>query len=211
MIIAATFGVFAAASLYLAVALVLLLSKRWRKFAFRSGLVALVIGVGAVYVGSNRMDDDARAAGFDGVQDQRNATKAGITSADRWHQQRDKVLAQWAAEAKAAEAKELAAKQAEDTRCIQNDDCLAKRHERDANRQCKPFVERFAKYDFRWTGSIFDRPFFSFYIDRRERTIRYAGSNIEFQNGFGIWQKYRYECLFSFQLEKIINAAVSER
>lgn len=222
-------GVMLAAAAYLAVALLLLMVRRARRFAIRSGLVAIMGLVASIFALVAWMNHAARVAGFDDVHDQQNAKRANISLASDWHTQRAGLLAKWEAEAKAVAALEAAAaaanaaaaareKAAEeavaaaeerrgDEICFSDDKCLTTRFETDARNQCRPVVEAYAKYDFSWTGSPY---FFAYGIDRSAGTIRYSGNSLKLQNGFGVWQRYRYECLYSFRQRKLVNAIIND-
>ena len=63
--------------------------------------------------------------------------------------------------------------------------------------ECARRVERLANYSFRWTGGwtgIWTRfPRYRWDDDER-RIATMFGDSIEFQNGFGAWQRHRYSC-----------------
>lgn len=191
----------ALSALYVPIALVLLISRRSRKFAFRSGLLSLVVAFGAAALYSLNAERKATAAGFDSAQDKRDAERAGISLPEIWRQQRTGQLAKWRAE----EAASAAAKEQD---CVADEGCFTKRYEVDARQKCQPALEAYAKFDLKWSIEPF---FFSAYVDRREGTIRYSGNSLQLQNGFGTWQRYRYECLYSFRLEQLVTAIINER
>lgn len=95
--------------------------------------------------------------------------------------------------------------------CGENDDCIARLYRADARTQCRPVVEAYARYDYQWTGWGGDSFFFASEVDRREGTIRYSGNALKLQNGFGVWARYRYECLYDYRNRKLVNAIVNER
>ena len=60
--------------------------------------------------------------------------------------------------------------------------------------ECAGRIERLANYSFRWTGGLWGRfPRYRWEDDERRITTIF-GDSIEFQNGFGAWQRHRYSC-----------------
>jgi hypothetical protein len=81
--------------------------------------------------------------------------------------------------------------------CAQDLQCWGEKYVVDASVQCVRPVERLAKYSSKWANGWL-APKFSHYRwkNRKKRIITYIGDKIQFQNGFGAWQDYIYECDF---------------
>ncbi|MEJ1933764.1 hypothetical protein WDZ92_26480, partial [Nostoc sp. NIES-2111] len=112
---------------------------------------------------------------------------------------------------RAAEAQGAAKVRAEGrAACEASEVCIVSTHESDARRQCKPAIEAYARFDYDWTDG-FGGPetFFSSYVDRSAGTIRFAGNQIKLQNGFGVWQQYRYECLYNYRSGRVVNVTLN--
>ncbi|MOA61092.1 hypothetical protein D3C78_1861450 [compost metagenome] len=74
-----------------------------------------------------------------------------------------------------------------------------------ASVSCKKPVERLAKYSARWTDGTFDMKFSHYRWKNQEQgTVTYIGDKIEFQNGFGAFQKHIYECDFNPASEQVL-------
>jgi len=81
----------------------------------------------------------------------------------------------------------------ERSQCNKSLQCWGDRNSRDAEIGCRDKIERFAKYDFKWVdGYKFSR----FKWHRKPNSVTFIGDKIKFQNGFGAWQHYTYECDF---------------
>lgn len=71
---------------------------------------------------------------------------------------------------------------------------------------CKASVERLAKYTSRWTDGTFETKFSRFrWLNKEQGTLTYIGDKIEFQNGFGAFQKHIYECDFNPANNQILD------
>ena len=102
------------------------------------------------------------------------------------------------------------ARRAQEARCEADDNCMINQWESEARKQCKPIIEAYANYDHEWTdGFSGPKTFFAGYVDRQAGTIRFSGNQLRLQNGFGVWKQYRYECLFSYRLGKVVNAMIN--
>jgi hypothetical protein len=84
---------------------------------------------------------------------------------------------------------------AERAKCRANLQCWAERHFVSALVACGDAIERRAQYSFKWTESFGERKF-SFYrwTDQKNGVVTYIGDKVQFQNGFGAWQPFTYEC-----------------
>ena len=74
---------------------------------------------------------------------------------------------------------------------------------------CPPLIEDFARYRFTWTdgwfGDKFDR---LTVVASQEGAIKYIGDELEFQNGFGAWQRMNYSCVVDPVEETVIAVDV---
>lgn len=106
------------------------------------------------------------------------------------------------------------AKDAEVTKQIAIDDavcklelsCWGEKHDIAAGVYCKSYVEKLANYSFRWTDGTLE-PKFSHYrwLNKETSTLTYIGDKIEFQNGFGAYQRHVYECDFDPASNSILD------
>lgn len=90
-------------------------------------------------------------------------------------------------EEKAAAAKEAA--------CKQDLQCWGDKQSVSAGVYCADPVEKLAKYSARWTDGTLEPKFSHFrWLNKEQGTLTVIGDKIEFQNGFGAYQAYTYEC-----------------
>ena len=74
--------------------------------------------------------------------------------------------------------------------------------------QCPDHIERLAQYGARWTDGMLEPKFpRSGWQDAANYLAVYMGDAIEFQNGFGAWQRYRYSCVVDVKNEQVIDVA----
>jgi hypothetical protein len=185
---------------YVMAMMFLALFKRCRKFALWTGLAAVGVILTSLTVIGSQINADARAAGYDSVDDQRDAQRAGITDPALWHSKREAYLKIWAAEKKQQEAAAKAAKDQEsaqaDAICREDFNCWSNKFNRAATKACAPQVERAAKNNFEWTDSFTAPKFPRAAINDNGASITYVGDAIKMQNGFGAWIIMTYECDF---------------
>ncbi len=83
-------------------------------------------------------------------------------------------------------------------KCRRDLKCWAERERIEASYPCKVSVEAHAKYDVKWTNS-WAEPRMSRYswIDENAGTVKYFGDKVQFQNGFGAWQRMIFSCDWS--------------
>ncbi|WP_051447541.1 hypothetical protein [Rhizobium leguminosarum] len=197
--------------LYVMAMVFLALFKRCRKFALWTGLVAVAVTLTAMTVTGSQINADARAAGYDSADDQRNATRAGITDPAIWRSQREAYLRTWAAEKAQKEAAAKATKDQEsaqaDATCRKDFNCWSNKFNRAATKACSPQVERAAKNNFEWTDSFTAPKFPRASINDNGASITYVGDAIKMQNGFGAWVIMTYECDF----DTVAGSAVAIR
>lgn len=106
-----------------------------------------------------------------------------------------------------AEAAELAARRAaEEAACKQDLQCWGDRHTASAGIYCDNYVERLAKYSFEWTDGWLESKFSHFrWKDKDRGYMTFIGDKIRFQNGFGAWQNYIYECDLDTEHDRVID------
>lgn len=91
-----------------------------------------------------------------------------------------------------------AAQAVDDASCKQDLQCWGDKFSISASVYCKEPVTKLGKYSSRWTDSTFETKFSRFrWLNKDAGTLTYIGDKIEFQNGFGAFQKYIYECDFN--------------
>lgn len=199
--------------LYVLAMVFLALFKRCRKFALWTGLVAVAVTLTSMTVTGSQLRAEAEAAGYESVDDQRNAQRAGITDPVIWRSQRDAYLRTWAAETKQKEAAAKAAKDQEGTQadatCRKNFNCWSNKFNRAAAKVCAPQVERAAKNNFEWTDSFTSPKFPRAVINDNGVSITYIGDAIKMQNGFGAWTIMTYECDFDTIAGRVVAVRVN--
>lgn len=84
-----------------------------------------------------------------------------------------------------------------DAACLRDAKCASERRDwlSSAVGPCGRLIENQAAFDYDWTtgpGGRFD----GVQVQTSGQQIRYYGSNLRFQNGFGAWQRMNYTCLF---------------
>ena len=62
------------------------------------------------------------------------------------------------------------------------------------------------QYTHRWTDGILESKFSRFgWLNEAAGTLSFYGDKIEFQNGFGAWQPYRYTCNFNPANDQVLG------
>lgn len=106
-----------------------------------------------------------------------------------------------AAEKEAAQQKKI-----DEAACRKDLDCAGEAYGIAAGVYCKSPVERLAKYTSRWTDGTFDLKFTHFrWLNKEQGTLTFVGDKIEFQNGFGAFQKHIYECDFNPENKQVLD------
>ena len=83
--------------------------------------------------------------------------------------------------------------------CLRDLDCLSERTKwrLSAEKVCVPGIEARAQYNARWTEGFLGTKFDMVGLMPPDYdTVRYSGSEVEFQNGFGVWQQHGYSCVY---------------
>jgi len=95
---------------------------------------------------------------------------------------------------------------AKEEACKADLQCWGDKHTITAGFLCDDYVEKLAKYSFEWTDGFLERKFSHFrWKDRARGTITFIGDKIRFQNGFGAWQNYIYECDLDPSAETVLD------
>lgn len=94
---------------------------------------------------------------------------------------------------------------AKEASCKKDMKCWAEKNTVMASVTCAPQIEKLAKYDFEWTGSSYSPRLSRFkWKDMEKGTLSYFGDAIKFQNGFGAWQNYTYQCDYDPDTETVL-------
>ena len=81
--------------------------------------------------------------------------------------------------------------------CLTELQCWGDKNVVRASVLCKTPVEHLAKYTARWTDGALEGKFPKFrWLDKDKGSLTFIGDKVEFQNGFGAYQAYVYECDF---------------
>ncbi|MDS9676838.1 hypothetical protein RME04_05755 [Pseudomonas aeruginosa] len=97
----------------------------------------------------------------------------------------------------------------DDATCKKGLQCWGDKFNVSAGVYCKEPVARLAKYTARWTDGMLEPKFSHFrWLDKSQGTITYIGDKIEFQNGFGAFQKHIYECDFDPARTQVLDVRV---
>ena len=93
-----------------------------------------------------------------------------------------------------------------DSDCKKTLQCWGDKHNIAAAFSCDDYVEKLAKYSSKWTDGLLDPKFGHFrWKDKTKGIVTFIGDKIQFQNGFGAWQNYIYECDYDPVTEKVLS------
>ncbi|MBH3308907.1 hypothetical protein MXB02_10000 [Pseudomonas mosselii] len=96
------------------------------------------------------------------------------------------------------EKTEASAAKIDDATCKKDLQCWGDKQGIAAGVYCKDPVTKLGKYSARWTDGMLEPKFSRFrWLDQKAGTLTFIGDKIEFQNGFGAFQKHIYECDFN--------------
>jgi len=97
-----------------------------------------------------------------------------------------------------------------DTECRKTLRCWGEKHNANAAVRCRRPVERLAKNNFEWTDGILEPKFSRYRWKNEERgEITYIGDKIKYQNGFGAWTFYVYECDLDASGQTVLDVRAS--
>ena len=101
------------------------------------------------------------------------------------------------AETQPAPAAAPSTPQMDEATCRKDLQCWGDRNTVAAGVYCKQPVEKLAQYSVRWTDGWIEPKFGSFrWLNKEQGQLTFIGDKAEFQNGFGAFQTYVYECDF---------------
>ena len=95
--------------------------------------------------------------------------------------------------------------------CREDDNCWGQQHHMAAEQQCRPMIERRARYQYQWTNGVTEWQFpkWSFAeLDGSSGVLVYEGSKIQFQNAFGVWQRMYYGCYYDPGQASVVGVSV---
>lgn len=172
------------------------------------GLLATMVTVNAFVQGKEKAV--AEAAGFSTYEEYKLRKAQGYSTKAQYEthlklQQEQQRLAR-KQEADKSEIQRRAENLAEEQKCKKDLQCWADRKSISAAVRCQKPVESMAKYDFEWTDGWLEPKFSHFRWDNKGKLwVTYIGDKIKFQNGFGAWQRYRYECDFDTMNDVVLD------
>jgi len=84
---------------------------------------------------------------------------------------------------------------AEEAACKKELLCWAEKYSISAGVYCEDYVEKLAQYSHGWTDGMLEPKFSQYrWKNINKGVVTYIGDKIKFQNGFGAWKNYVYEC-----------------
>lgn len=183
------------------------------------GFLILMLALGMVGAFLEDIDERkslraAREAGFSTTEEHRKALSLGLSTKqemtqydeEQLHLSQRRIQDQQRL-AKEQQAQEDARRKAEEERCKEDLQCLGDKESLAAAIKCDDYIERLAKYDFEWTDGILAPKFSHFkWKDKKEHVLTYIGDKVKFQNGFGAWQYFSYECDFNTRAGQVVDA-----
>ncbi|ENT8515558.1 hypothetical protein ACKGJF_002969 [Raoultella ornithinolytica] len=102
--------------------------------------------------------------------------------------------------------KEEAKATAQQKECSLNDSlCVYNKYLADAAIQCKPLVEKSAKYDFEWTDGILTPMFSRQMHDPKKHQMTFIGDKVKFTNGFNAKTTMTYACTLDYQTKQLVD------
>ena len=163
----------------------------------------------------------AEKAGFATIEEHKQAKILGIDTKEKYQKYVEEQARFRAEQVRINAEKEIAKerlraeqqritmkkKEREEEQCKKDLKCLAEKNLVSATGYCSSYIEKLAKYDFKWTDSGWLETKFSHFRwkDKEKGVITYIGDKAMFQNGFGAWQNHIYECDFSTNDEKVLD------
>jgi hypothetical protein len=98
--------------------------------------------------------------------------------------------------------------------CEANIKCIARKFDVTGPARCHVAtnvrVDSIAKHEYRWVDSMFQPDFQSMQLGG-SGTITYTGDKLEFQNGFGAWNRAKYRCDYNYMTDTADNIEISVR
>lgn len=189
---------------------------------FISGIISLYLIVFIVIFLNEKINYNAAIkAGFTTIEEHKTAKSLGLNKKEEFERYKKEQAIQLAEKQRIAmeqkkqrEEENKKKKEMEqinraiaEGNCRQDLKCLAEKNFASATVYCGAYIEKLAKYDFKWTDEgLFETKFSHFrWKDKENGAITYIGDKAMFQNGFGAWQSHIYECDFDTRSEKILD------
>lgn len=98
----------------------------------------------------------------------------------------------------------------EDELCKNDIQCWGDKNSSSAIIASRDSIERYAKYQFKWTDGFLEPKLSRCrWKDKSRLIVTYLGDKIMFQNGFGAWQNMIYQIDYDPINEKVLNIKVS--
>lgn len=98
-----------------------------------------------------------------------------------------------------------------DAECKKTLQCWGDKHSIAAGVRCESYVEKLAKYSHKWTDGMLEPKFSHFrWKNQAKGVVTFIGDKIQFQNGFGAWQHYVYECDYDPSSEQVLDVRARE-
>lgn len=93
----------------------------------------------------------------------------------------------------------------DDATCRKDLQCWSDKASIAAGVYCQEHVTKLAKFTSRWTDGTFESKFSHMrWLDQTQGTVTFLGDKIEFQNGFGAFQKHIYECDYDPSTKQVL-------
>lgn len=94
-----------------------------------------------------------------------------------------------------------------DADCRKDLQCWGDRQSMAGSGVCKDAVEKLAKYSARWVDGTLEMKFDRFrWKNQQTGEITLVGDKVEFQNGFGAYQRHIYECDYNPDTKSVTDA-----
>lgn len=95
---------------------------------------------------------------------------------------------------------------AQEEACRQSAQCTGRRFKGAAEAPCAHAVEALAKFDYKWTNGFGERKFTRYdWANKEAGLLLYQGDSIQFQNGFGAFQRHVYECVYDPGNKRVVT------
>ena len=155
------------------------------------GLAVTFLGITAIVEGNKSAI--AKRAGFSTYEEYERRKAQGFSTKGKY--ERHLTLE----EQKQTERREMERRAEESAKnqewCKRNLQCWVDKKSNSAADLCRKPVESMARYGFHWTDGWLEQKFSHYrWSNKSKLWLTYIGDKIEFQNRFGGWQRYRYEC-----------------
>lgn len=96
----------------------------------------------------------------------------------------------------------------EEAKCKQDLQCWGDKSSAAAGAYCRDYIEKLANFTFRWTDKALEPKFSRIrWLNKEGATLTFIGDKIEFQNGFGAYQRHVYECDFDPASKTVLDVS----